>query len=176
MSWVDLAIVVVLAASVLGGIVQGFLRSACSVIGLVLGLALALWNYARLGMVFRPIVHMEAIANAIAFLIIALVVMALANLVGFMLKRTISWMGLGCLDKIAGAIFGFFQGALLVTLCILVTVAFFPGARWPTEARLPQYFVGALHLSMHMSPSELSDKVRSGLKMLEHDSPQWTHP
>ena len=176
MSWVDLAIVVVLAASVLGGMMQGFLRTVCSVLGLVFGLALALWNYARLGMVFRPIVHIEAIANAIAFLIIALVVMALANLVGLMLKRTISWMGLGCLDKIAGAIFGFFQGALLVTLCILVTVAFFPGARWPEEARLPQYFVGALHLSMHMSPSELSGKVHNGLKMLEHDSPQWTHP
>ena len=79
MTWVDLAIVVVIAASVVGGIVQGFLRSVCSVIGLVLGLALALWNYARLGMVFRPIVRLEAIANAIAFLIIALVVMALAT-------------------------------------------------------------------------------------------------
>jgi membrane protein required for colicin V production len=176
MSWVDLAIVVVLAASVLGGMMQGFLRTVCSVIGLVFGLTLALWNYARLGMAFRPIVHIEAIANTIAFLIIALVVMALANLVGLMLKRTIRWMGLGCLDKIAGAIFGFFQGALLVTLCILVTVAFFPGARWPEEGRLPQYFVGALHLSMHMSPSELSDKVHNGLRTLEHDSPQWTHP
>jgi membrane protein required for colicin V production len=176
MSWVDLAIVVVLAASVLGGIVQGFLRSACSVIGLVLGIALAVWNYAQLGMMFRPIVRLEAVANLIAFLIIALVVMALANLAGIMLKRTMSWMGLGCLDGIAGAIFGFFQGALLVTLCILVTVAFFPGARWPTQARLPQYFVGALHMSMHMSPSELSDKVRDGLRMLEHDSRQWTQP
>jgi membrane protein required for colicin V production len=176
MTWVDLAIVVVIAAAVVGGMMQGFLRTACSVIGLVFGLALALWNYAQLGMVFRPIVHVEAIANAIAFLIIALAVMALANLVGLMLKRTVSWMGLGCLDKVAGAIFGFFQGALLVTLCILVTVAFFPGARWPAEARLPQYFVGALHLSMHMSSAELSDKVRNGLRRLEHDSPHWTHP
>jgi len=176
MTWVDLAVVVVIAASVVGGIMQGFLRSACTVIGLVIGLALATWNYARLGLVFRPIVNVEAIANTIAFLVIALAVMVLANLVGVMLKRTINWMGLGCLDKIAGAIFGFFQGALLVTLCILVTVAFFPGARWVAEARLPQYFVGALHMSMHMSPSELSDKVHSGLRKLEHDSPQWTHP
>lgn len=176
MSWVDLAIVVVIAASVVGGILQGFLRSACSVIGLVLGLALALWNYARLGKVFIPIVRLEALANATAFLIIALAVMALANITGVILKRTMRWMGLGCLDKIAGAIFGFLSGALLVTLCILVTVAFFPGAQWPGEARLPQYFVGALHLSMHMSPSELSDKVHTGLKTLKKDSPQWTHP
>jgi membrane protein required for colicin V production len=176
MSWVDLAIVVVIAASVVGGIMQGFLRSVCSVIGLVFGLALATWNYSRLGMLFMPIVRLEAIANAIAFLIIAVAVMALANLVGVMLKRTMSWMGLGCLDKIAGAIFGFFQGALLVTLCILVTVAFFPGAQWPGESRMSKYFIGALHLSMHMSPSELSDKVHTGLRMLKHESPGWTHP
>ena len=159
MSWVDWAIVVVLAASVVGGILQGFLRSVCTVIGLVLGLVLALWNYGRLGMVFMPIVRLEAVANTIAFLVIALVV-----------------MGLGCLDKIAGAIFGFFQGAVLVTLCILVTVAFFPGARWPVEAKLPKYFVGALHMSLHMSPNDLSDKVHNGLKILEHDSPKWMHP
>ncbi len=176
MSWVDLAIVVVIAASVLAGIAQGFLRSACSLFGLVFGLALADWNYARLGMEFRSIVHKEAIANAIAFVIIAVVVMVLANLAGVILQRAMNWMGLGCLDKIAGAIFGFFQGALLVTLCILVTVAFFPGATWMADARLPQYFVGALHASMHMSPSDLSDKVRSGLRTLQRDSPRWTHP
>jgi uncharacterized membrane protein required for colicin V production len=88
----------------------------------------------------------------------------------------VSWLGLGCLDKIAGAVFGFFQGALLVTLCILVTVAFFPGARWPREAKLPPYFVGTLHLSMQISPSDLSDKVHHGLETLERDSPRWTHP
>jgi len=176
MSWVDWAIVVVLAASVVGGILQGFLRSVCTVIGLVLGLVLALWNYGRLGMVFMPIVRLEAVANTIAFLVIALVVMGLATLVGILLKRAMRWMGLGCLDKIAGAIFGFFQGAVLVTLCILVTVAFFPGARWPVEAKLPKYFVGALHMSLHMSPNDLSDKVHNGLKILEHDSPKWMHP
>jgi hypothetical protein len=63
-----------------------------------------------------------------------------------------------------------------VTLCILVTVAFFPGAQWPVDASLPPYFIGAMHLSMHMSPSELSDKVHTGLKTLEKESPQWTHP
>ena len=127
-------------------------------------------------MVFRPIVRIEAVANAIAFLIIALVVMALANLAGIMLKRTISWMGLGCLDKIAGAIFGFFQGALLVTLCILVTVAFFPGARWPSRPGCRSILSGLCTEHAH-EPLRISlSKCADGLKMLEHDSPQWTHP
>ena len=45
MTWVDWVIVVVLAVAMLGGLAQGFLRSACSLAGLFLGLALAAWNY-----------------------------------------------------------------------------------------------------------------------------------
>ena len=51
-------------------------------------------------------------------------------------------IGLGCLDRIAGGSFGFLQGVLLVTLGILVTVAFFPQAHWLADARLPRYFFG----------------------------------
>jgi hypothetical protein len=55
-------------------------------------------------------------------------------------------------------------------------VAFYPHTHWLSEARLPQLFFGACHLSTHMTPSELSDRVRSGLQLLEHASPQWMHP
>jgi hypothetical protein len=63
-----------------------------------------------------------------------------------------------------------------VTLCILVTVAFFPHAQWLAEARLPRYFFGACHLSTHMGPAELAERVRDGLRMLEQESPWWLHP
>jgi membrane protein required for colicin V production len=83
---------------------------------------------------------------------------------------------LGCLDRLGGAVFGFFQGALLVTLLILVTVAFFPTTRWLTQAKLPKLFFGACHLSARMSPDELAERVRLGLMTLENESPRWLHP
>jgi len=61
-------------------------------------------------------------------------------------------------------------------LIVLVSVAFFPEARWLTEAKLPRMFFGACHLSTHMTPAELSERVRQGLKLLEHESPRWMHP
>ena len=85
-------------------------------------------------------------------------------------------MGLGCLDRLAGAAFGFFQGALLVTLIVLVAVAFFPQEQWLADAKLPRLFFGACHLSTHMTPAELADRIRQGLKVLEHESPRWMHP
>ena len=86
--------------------------------------------------------RIEAVANVIGFLLIALLVMGLAGIAGKILSKTVHRMGLGCLDRLAGAAFGFFQGALLVMLVILVAVAFFPQAHWLAEARLPRSFLG----------------------------------
>ena len=142
MTWVDWVIVIVLAVSVLGGLQQGFFRSVCSLGGLLLGLVLAAWNYARVAALFRPLVRIEAVANAIGFLLIALLVMALAGIVGTILAKTLHQMGLGCLDRLAGGVFGFFQGALLVTLVHPGGVAFFPQAHWLADQAAPACFSG----------------------------------
>jgi membrane protein required for colicin V production len=175
MEWEDLVIVLVIALAVLGGLKQGFFRSFCSLAGLLLGLAVAAWNYGRLAAMILHVVRIGAAANVIAFLLIALVVMGLFSIAGALLSKTVHGMGLGCLDRLAGAAFGFFQGALMVTLVILVTVAFFPKAHWLTEARLPKLFFGACHLSTHMSPHALAERVRVELKVLQKESPEWMH-
>jgi membrane protein required for colicin V production len=176
MTWVDWTIVIVLALSTLGGLSQGLFRSVFSVCGLLSGLVLAAWNYARVAAVLLPMVRIEAVADAIAFLLIALLVMALANVLGTIMSKTVRRMGLGCLDRLAGGIFGLLQGALLVTLSVLVIVAFFPKAHWLAEAKLPRLFFGACHLSTHVSPAGLADRVRQGLGMMEQHAPEWMHP
>jgi membrane protein required for colicin V production len=173
MEWVDWIILAVLLGAVLGGMAQGLFRTVCSLAGLILGVALACWNYARVAVVFKPIVEVDGIADVIGFLLIAVLVMCLANLTGIMLSKMFRWMGLGCIDMLGGAIVGFVQGALLVTIGVLVTVAFFPQTAWLTQAELPRFFIGACHLSTSLTPDDLSERVRQGLKTLNHDTPQW---
>jgi len=168
--------VVILAVAVLGGIKQGFLRSIFSLGGLLLGLVLAAWNYGRVASWLKPMVHERTIADAVGFLMIAIAVMVMAAIAGAILSRIIHKIGLGCLDRLAGAVFGLFQGALLVTICILVTLAFFPRAEWLTKSRLPRYFFGACHVSASISPRELAERIRQELKSLEKASPEWMHP
>jgi membrane protein required for colicin V production len=176
MTMVDWIIVAILAGSVLAGIAQGFLRSVFALGGLILGLVIAAWNYERISAVIFSVAHNQEISNAIAFLVIALVVMAVAALLGSLLSKALHKIGLGCLDRLAGALFGFFQGVLLVTVCILVTVAFFPDSGWLTQAKLPRYFFAACHLSTHVSPDSLAKLVRDDLHHLEQESPTWMHP
>lgn len=176
MTWVDWAIVIVIVGCVVGGLTQGFFRTACSLVGLIFGLSIAAWNYQTVAAFLLPVARIPAVADTIAFFLIALVVMALANLVGTILARVFKWIGLGCLDMLAGAVLGFFQGMVLVTLVILVTVAFFPRAQWLAESRLPRRFFGALHVTTQMTPAELAERVRHGLRLLEQESPSWMHP
>jgi|SRR3984885_4219674 membrane protein required for colicin V production len=176
LTWIDWAILFVLVMSVVAGLAQGFFRSVCSLGGLVLGLALAAWNFRIVAAPLQGLVRSEEIADIIGFLLIALVVMAIAGILGNVLAKTLRSIGLGCLDRIAGGVFGLFQGALLVTLAILVTVAFYPEAHWLVEARLPRHFFAACHLSTHISPDQLAQRVRTGLRRLETETPVWLHP
>ncbi len=176
MTLTDWVIVAVIALSVLGGLLRGFLRSVLSLAGLVLGVALGAWNYPLLAVKLKPWLQTDEAADIAAFLVIAVVVMVAGALLGALLSKAIAKVGLGCLDRLAGGVFGFFQGVLAVTLVILATVAFYPDAHWLTDARLPRHFFAACHLTTHLSPAQLSDRVRRGLKTLEGETPDWMHP
>ena len=175
MTLADWIIVAVLVGAVLAGFARGFFRSAFSLVGLIVGLSLAAWNYWRLGAVLQPLVRSVEVADAIAFVIIALLVMVVAAIAGSLLAKLFEKVGLGCLDRLAGGLFGFVQGLFFVLVGILVTVAFFPQTVWLTEAKLPRYFFGALHVSVRVTPSRLSDRVRKELQTLESESQKLIH-
>ena len=176
MTWVDWIILAVILAAVFGGMAQGFFRAAFGLAGLVIGLMAALWNYPYLARVFLPIVRLEALANAIGFLLIVILIMLAAAVIGAFLERTFRWAGLGCLDSLLGAVLGFLEGIAAVMIFVLVTLAFFPGTWWLSEATLPPMFFRACHVSMEMSPKQLSDQVHDSLKKLKRESPSWVHP
>jgi membrane protein required for colicin V production len=175
MVWVDGVIVLVIVMTVLGGLREGFFRAAFSLLGLLMGLMLASWNYGRIAQPILMEVHSEPLANAIAFMAIALFVMGVAAVIGKLTSKTVHKMGLGCLDRIAGALFGAFQGALLVTVVILAAVAFFPQAHWLTRAKLPRMFFGICNLSTHLTPQDLGARIQLELKELKQDAPEWMH-
>lgn len=167
MTWIDWAIVVVMLGATIGGLVQGFLRTACSLIGLLLGLSIASYNYKIIASTLLPLIHSDATSNIIGFLVIAILVMVVCNVLGNALAKTMEWMGLGCLDMMLGGVAGLVQGFLFVTILLMGIVAFFPKTDWMAGAKLPPVFFGACHLSTHITPSELAEKVTEGLRTLE---------
>jgi membrane protein required for colicin V production len=176
MNVVDILILLLLVLSAVQGFRTGLIQCVFSLVGLIAGIAIASWNYKHFAGELAPMVHSLALAEAIWFCLIALAVMLVAGLLGMLLKGVIHGIGLGWLDKGLGLVFGVLRGAVLVTLCIVTLAAFFPGTMWLGNAQLAKYFLGTAHLTVHITPDELKEKILNGLHVFEKDAPIWLHP
>src|SRR5579875_333036 len=99
MALIDWAIVIVLIVSALGAAKHGFLVEVFSLAGVVLGLLLASWNYQKVLPWIAGWIHSPGIADAIAFLAVALAVMILAGLAGRLVRWSVHSIGLGWADR-----------------------------------------------------------------------------
>lgn len=168
--WIIIAIIVlsaIVAAS------QGFLLEVISLAGLILGLWLALWNYRVLAVPFTRVIHAEHIADALAFLLIALGVMIIVGLIGRVISRLAHTAGLGGLDGLLGAIFGIIRGCVLVVVAIIAIAAFMPQKTWMTGSKLAPYFLSAANQCSAGAPAELRLKIQEGVAAIEHVRPTW---
>jgi membrane protein required for colicin V production len=176
MNVVDIVILLLLVLSAILGFRSGLIQCVFSLAGLIAGIAIASWNYKHFAPELAPTVHSMALAEAICFSLIALAVMLVAGLLGMLIKGLVHGIGLAWLDKSLGLIFGLLRGAVLVTLCIVILAAFYPDTSFLGKAALSRYFLGSAHLTTHMTPRELKDRIVYGLHVLEKDAPSWLEP
>ena len=173
MNIVDIAIVLMLVLSAILGFRSGLIRCVASLIGLIAGIAIASWNYEQLAQRYSPGIHSRPTADALWFCVIAIGVMIVAGLIGWLLSKMIHGIGLGWLDRILGLFFGLLRGAVLASLCVTVLVAFFPETLWLGSAQLPHYLISSLDLTVDAAPGEFQKKVSDGLQKLEQQSARW---
>lgn len=176
MNIVDILIVVILLLSLAAGYRSGLIQSIFSLVGLVLGISIASWNYQRFGDRFASVVRSVELSHAIWFCLLALAVMVAAGLVGMLLRGAIRSIGLGWLDRIAGMIFGLIIGAGLVTLMIVAMATFFPATSGLSESHLAKYFSASVEITTNVTAKEMKERVLDELNTLEEHSPLWLRP
>jgi membrane protein required for colicin V production len=121
-------------------------------------------------------VHSPGVAEAIAFVVIAVAVMVLAGLAGRLIRWSVRSIGLGWADRFIGAIFGLLKGCVLVTLGIMAIAAFLPHATWLEQSKLAPYFLSVAHEASVVTPSELGERIREGVKVIRDAQPDWLKP
>ncbi|MCL2679006.1 MAG: CvpA family protein [Dehalococcoidia bacterium] len=111
MNWLDIIILIVLAASAIAGLGRGIIRGVVSLVGFILAIFLAGRMHETVAGWLRFISN-ENIAKIVAFVLIILVVIIAADLLGKLLRRLISLAMLGWLDRLLGGVLGLFIGAV----------------------------------------------------------------
>ena len=120
MNWVDVVIIVLALIGAYVGWKQGLIRTLFSVVGLIVGVVLAGQWSDSLADKLSP--GGAQWASIVAFALIVIVVLIVANIIGGIVKRFIKFMMMGWLDLLGGIVLGLCVGALMIA-AILTIVA-----------------------------------------------------
>lgn len=157
MNWLDVVLIVFLALSVLGGLINGLIRTIVGLAGLVLGIYLAGRYYVAFGN-WLPIAN-EDIASIVAFAIILIGIMVVAAIVAFFLRRLIGLAMLGWLDRLLGAAAGLVLGGLLCAAGLALLTHFLNIEGTVSQSWLASFLLDRFPVVLGLLPGEF-DSVR----------------
>jgi len=117
---IDIGILVVLGIFLLKGLIRGLLKEVCSLLGLVLGGVFAFTFHLPLAQTLQDSFGLPAqLCIWGSFIAIFLLVVIIFGVVGFLLHRFVKLVFLGGFNRLTGALFGLFQGVVLLAMIVL---------------------------------------------------------
>ena len=169
----DWLLLAILAWSTFSAFRRGLIRVLFSLGGLFVGILLASWNYAAFALRLTRWCKPLATAQVVAFLLILVAAVVVASLIGSFLHKTVSAVGLGFLDRLAGAGFGVARGCLIGVAALMTIAAFSPGSEAIAKSRLTPYFLAGAHAVCFLVPTDFQMRVSYGATRLKHEAPSW---
>jgi membrane protein required for colicin V production len=173
MNPLDWLLAILLTYSIIRAALRGFFQEAFALAGLILGFLFACWFYRSSAVALKGLITSPQLAQLAAFLLILAATMIVASLLGKILRRTVSAVGLGFMDRLGGALFGLLRGALLGVTLLLAITAFLPTAPWIQTSKLTPYFLRAAHAVSFVMPTDLRLRLLNGLDPAKHTTPDW---
>jgi membrane protein required for colicin V production len=179
MNPLDWLLALIFVYSVIRAAIRGLAREAFALAGLIVGFFLACWNYQSAAAYLRGLINSQPLAEFCAFLLIVSIVMLLASLLGRLVQRTASAIGLSPLDRLGGAAFGLLRGTILGTAILLAVTAFLPTSPWVQNSLIAPYLLRGAHAVSFVMPRQLKLQLHEGLNHLKgiaglkHTTPVW---
>ena len=157
MNWVDLVIVIIIALTTFSSLRAGLIRQAMTLIGLVVGIYVALGHHQRVATYINPTVGNAALSNAIAFLLILIVVWIAAAIIASLVRAILNSLGLGWTDNALGMLVGFLVGLVIaVAFLLLLTRLPIPSlSQAVQQSSLASYIFLLLPYLRQLLPSDL---------------------
>jgi membrane protein required for colicin V production len=126
LNWVDLIIAVAILGFAVRGLMRGFFRELLSLVGLFLGLWVALLRFVPLGeWIESRLSLIDPLPFHVAFWTIFLGISLIASTVGYFLHKVAKGLLMGWLDTVLGLGFGVVKGVMILTV-LLFLVAYLP--------------------------------------------------
>jgi len=166
MNWLDYLLILILGFSVVQSFRRGFSREIISLVAAVAALVLGMWFYGDAGLMVKSWIHSDRAANLIGFLLVMFAVLLLGSVLGWIVRRFVSVVGLSFFDRLLGACFGLIRGALIAIALLTAYMAF--GPRSDSKAapfavvhsQIAPYLLKASSVFVDAAPAELRRNFR----------------
>ncbi len=123
LTWIDAVFLAVLALSMLAGFVRGFVREALGLAAWVVALMVARVLAEPVAELMSGFIDSCDARLVLAFILVIFAVILLCGIVIRLVHAAIEWVGMGLLNRVAGAAFGVARGAVILLIAtVLITL------------------------------------------------------
>jgi membrane protein required for colicin V production len=152
MNGADIAILAVLALSVVIGVIRGLVVEVMSLLSWVAAVVAAMYFGPMVGEWFAGSVTLPSARVALGYSIVFVVALLAGGIVMFLLRKIVKGTGLSGTDRMLGLVFGMARGlVIVVALVLLGGLTPFPRDTWWQESRaLPAFEEMAGHASAYL--------------------------
>jgi membrane protein required for colicin V production len=121
MNAIDIGICLVLGIFGVKGFIRGIVIEIFTLAGMIVAYVISIREMGFLANIITKNIHIPTvIASTISFLILFIAIVFLFRWLASALKLFARWTFIGWIDSLGGLIFGFFKGALITSLIILL--------------------------------------------------------
>ena len=161
MTWVDYAILAVIALSAIISIIRGFVREALSLAGWILAFWVALTFTRDLAAHLEGQISIPSARLAVAFFVLFFVTLLLTALVNYLAVQLVDKTGLSGTDRMLGVIFGVARGGVIVAILVLLAgLTALPQDPWWREAILLRHFQDLALWIRGFLPPDIASQIR----------------
>ena len=129
----DLIVFLIIIYSMAQCAAKGFMRSLLSFSKWILALLITIYLVPKLNPWVQDYIESKFIADIGLGVFIYIVSLFVIINIGKAIGKTVTWSGLGSVDKTFGLIFGIFKGYVICVCIFTLSNWFYPHQKWPIE-------------------------------------------
>jgi membrane protein required for colicin V production len=163
MNWLDIVLLLIVAASVLASFRKGLSREIIGLASVFLGLLLGIWFYGTAAIYLQPYFNSRLSADLAGFFLVFAIVFLTGIIVRVIVGKFLRITRLSIVDHLLGAAFGAARGLLIAVALLTGIMAFAKDGKPPAAvegSRLAPYVSEGASVFVAVAPHELKEGFR----------------
>ncbi len=162
MNGFDIFVLIVVAVCLVSGFFRGLIREVSGIIGIIAGFYGAATYYPSLMPYVADWIAKPWLAKLICFFVLFVGIVLFVGFFAFLIRKLLSIIFLGWVDRTFGLVFGFFKGVLICSVIFMLLSLFIPGgSRLVKGSHTAPYLIQVVDVLSDLIPGNLRSNMEN---------------